>query len=124
MFLGSYEVSVKVIIAGSRSISSLEEVTKAIKESEFTITEEVCGEAQGVDQLGKFWAYNLGIPTKQFNPKWNVYGKAAGPIRNREMAEYADALVAIWDGKSKGTANMISEMKKLGKPISVRIQQL
>ena len=111
--------SMKVIIAGSRSIGSLEEVVRAIEMAGFDISEVVCGGAEGVDQLGKFWAYNAGIPTKQFNPHWKEHGKAAGPIRNREMAEYADALIAVWDGKSRGTASMIYEMKKRNKPISV-----
>jgi SLOG family YspA-like protein len=109
----------RVIIAGSRSIGSLEEVVRAIKQSGFNITEVVSGGAQGVDQLGKFWAYNAGIPTKQFNPHWTENGKAAGPIRNREMAQYADALIAVWDGKSRGTMNMIEEMQKLNKPMFV-----
>ena len=48
---------------------------------------------------------------------WNKHGKAAGPIRNRQMAEYADCLIAVWDGKSRGTKNMIDEMNKLMKPV-------
>lgn len=104
----------KVIIAGSRTIGSLEEVVAAIKASGFDITEVVCGGAQGVDQLGKFWAYNAGIPTKQFNAHWNEHGKAAGPIRNREMAAYADALILVWDGQSKGSANMLAEAERKG----------
>lgn len=111
------ENSVKVIIAGSRSIGSYEDVGRAIEKAPFEITEVVSGGAQGVDQLGKFWAYQAGIPSKQFNAHWSEHGKAAGPIRNREMAAYADALIAIWDGKSRGTKNMIEEMEKLNKPV-------
>ena len=44
-----------------------------------------------------------------------AHDKAAGPIRNRQMAEYADYLIAFWDGESRGTRNMIETMKKLGK---------
>ncbi len=54
---------------------------------------------------------------KEFPPDWEKHGKAAGPIRNKEMAEYADALLLIWDGKSRGSASMKKEMEKLEKPI-------
>lgn len=53
----------------------------------------------------------------EFPADWKKHGKAAGPIRNREMAEYADALLLIWNGESRGSANMKKEMKKLGKPV-------
>jgi hypothetical protein len=54
-----------------------------------------------------------------FPPDWKKYGKSAGYRRNKEMAEVADALVAFWDGKSKGTANMIDLMRKAGKPLKI-----
>ncbi len=107
----------KVIVAGSRSIHSFEAVARAIERSGFSISEVVSGGAEGVDQIGKGWAYAHSIPSKQFNPAWKENGKAAGPMRNREMAKYADALIAVWDGKSRGTKNMIEEMKKLNKPV-------
>ena len=50
-------------------------------------------------------------------PRWNRYGRKAGILRNRKMAKYADALIAVWDGLSRGTANMIAEMEALGKPV-------
>jgi len=53
----------------------------------------------------------------EFPADWNTHGKAAGPIRNKQMAEYSDILLLIWDGKSKGSANMKKEMEKLGKPV-------
>ncbi len=83
------------------------------------ITEVVCGMAQGGDQLGIQWARAYQITLTPFYPDWRKYGNAAGPIRNRQMADYADALIALWDGESRGTANMIEEMKKLGKSVHV-----
>jgi hypothetical protein len=59
------------------------------------------------------------VPLKIFPAQWSIYGKGAGYIRNREMAQYADALIAFWDGKSKGTKNMIDEAKKQGLIIKV-----
>lgn len=56
-------------------------------------------------------------PIKVFNADWNAHGKAAGPIRNGQMAEYADALILIWDGTSKGSTSMKREMQRLKKPV-------
>lgn len=102
----------KVIVAGSRTISDLTLVAEAIRESGFEITEVVSGGAMGVDRAGERWAKNAQIPVRQFIPDWKREGKRAGFIRNRQMAEYADALVAVWDGKSRGTEHMIREAKR------------
>jgi len=102
----------KVIIAGSRTISDLELVSQAITESCFDITEVVCGGAKGVDECGRLWAEKHNIPVKVFNADWNKYGKIAGPVRNFEMAKYADALVLVWDGKSPGSLSMKNVAKK------------
>lgn len=107
----------KVIIAGSREIINLELVLYAIEDSGFDITEVVSGKARGVDTIGEAYANMMGIPIKVFPAEWNKYGKKrAGPIRNREMALYADAAIIVWDGKSTGTFNMIENMKKVNKP--------
>lgn len=97
----------KTIIAGSRSLIAIDMVYAAIAQSNFVITEVVCGGANGVDLIGKQWGASRGIPVKDFPPDWKQFGRAAGPIRNRQMATYADALIAIWDGKSRGTRSMI-----------------
>lgn len=104
----------KTIIAGSRSIKSYATVWAAVQESGFAITEVVSGCASGVDVLGEKWAGNNNIPVKRFQAAWRKHGRAAGPIRNRQMAAYADALIAVWDGKSAGTKNMIDEAKSKG----------
>lgn len=102
----------KVIIAGSRTINALKPILTAIAASGFEITEVVSGGAHGADQVGATWAQDNGIPVRYFDAEWTKYGRKAGPIRNRQMAEYADALLAIWDGKSRGTKNMIEEARK------------
>ena len=109
----------KLIIAGSRNTAdAVDEVGCALWEFELTyaVAELVSGASGNVDLAGEEWARENNIPVKRFPADWAKHGKAAGPIRNREMAEYADALIAVWDGKSKGTANMILEMHRLGKP--------
>lgn len=109
----------KVIIAGSRSIGLLECVAEAAPKSGFEITEVVSGTAPGVDRLGEWWAASKKIPVKRFPADWGRHGKSAGAIRNGQMAEYADALIAVWDGVSPGTTNMIEQMRRVGKPVYV-----
>jgi hypothetical protein len=79
---------------------------------EATISEVVSGCASGIDKLGEDWAVNNYVPIKRFPADWQRYGKSAGFIRNVQMAEYAGALVAIWDGRSRGTWNMIQEANR------------
>jgi hypothetical protein len=94
-------------------------VRQAVIASGFDITEVVSGTAKGADTLGEFYAAEYDIPCKLFPPDWDKYGKAAGPIRNGQMKDYADAaIVFIWDG-SRGSANMIKQMEKAGKPAFV-----
>jgi hypothetical protein len=97
-----------VIVAGSRYLASASDVAYAIALSGFNVTEVVSGGAPGADALGEQWARSRAIPVQRFPAEWHVHGRSAGPIRNRAMAAYADALVALWDGASPGTGNMIS----------------
>jgi hypothetical protein len=83
------------------------------------ITEVVHGGARGIDEAAGRWAAYMGLPVRVFPADWTSFGRSAGPRRNREMAQYADRLVAIWDGKSRGTGNMIETMRSLGKPVCV-----
>ena len=97
----------KVIIAGSRTIDDYAAVCRAVERSGFKPTEIVSGGARGVDRLGERWAKEHGVPVKKFTAHWDKYGKSAGYRRNEEMADYANALVAVWDGKSRGTSHMV-----------------
>lgn len=112
----------KVIIAGSRTIRKPEIVVAAIEASGFApqITQVVSGGAGGPDTYGEQWAHARGLPIKRFLAEWHRYGKRAGPLRNREMAAYSEALIAVHDGKSRGTANMIEEATKRGLKVFVR----
>jgi YspA, cpYpsA-related SLOG family len=116
----------KVIIAGSRTITNYEIVRKAIENSGFKITEVVSGTANGPDKFGERWAYINKVPIQQFPAQWKktindktFIDKSAGFRRNREMANYAEALIAIWDGYSKGTFHMIDTMQRLNKPVYI-----
>lgn len=115
----------KLIIAGSRDINiSRPFINSLICYYNLMVTEIVSGGARGIDLVGEEWALEMrtlcgdnSVKTTQFFPDWNKHGKKAGPLRNKEMADYADALLLIWDGKSKGSKNMKENMKKLKKPI-------
>lgn len=71
--------------------------------------------------LEKKWAMERGIPVKMFIPDWEGYGRVAGIIRNTQMGQYADYLVAFWDKKSTGTAHMIQYMQSQGKHREVEL---
>lgn len=103
----------KTIIAGSRNIFDYNLVCDIINKCPFKhqISEVVSGVCVGVDSLGERWAKENGLPIQQFPANWNL-GKKAGPLRNKDMANYANALVLIWDGKSKGSASMLRFAKE------------
>ena len=111
----------KVIIAGSRSITDPDIVYSAIEASRFTITEVVCGYARGVDMIGLRWAKENYVPYRIFPAQWvdrdGERNWNAGFERNERMADYADALIAVWDGVSGGTKHMMQCMGKRAKPI-------
>lgn len=109
----------RVIIAGSRSINKYSVLKKAIEDSGFKITSVVSGCARGADELGIAYAQFADIPCERFPANWNKHGKSAGILRNVEMSENADALIALWDGKSRGTSHMIEIAKKKGLKVFV-----
>ena len=113
----------KTIIAGSRNITDVKVVTRAIERSGIKISLVLSGKAKGVDILGELWARENNISVEGFLPDWKRYGRAAGLKRNIEMIENADALIAIWDGKSRGTAHTIKEARKKGIFVFVEISK-
>ena len=70
--------------------------------------------ANGADMLGERYAEEKRYKIKQFPADWEKLKKSAGPIRNRQMAEYADACVVFWDGITTGSKNMIKTAKEKG----------
>lgn len=79
----------------------------------------VSGHASGADTMGERYAQEKGLPCELHPADWKTHGKAAGPIRNAEMAAVADALIAFWDGQSRGTANMINLARQKGLTVAV-----
>lgn len=106
----------KVIIAGGRDFNNYDllerKCDQILSNKDPTELEIVSGTARGADKLGEVYAAYRNINIKRFPANWDLYKKAAGYIRNKDMAEYADALIAFWDRISKGTFNMIELAKK------------
>jgi len=104
----------KVIIAGSRDFDDYELLRSYCDHvlQNQTDIEIVSGTAKGADHLGERYAIEKGYRVKRFSANWEKHGRSAGYIRNEEMANYADALIAFWNGNSKGTEHMINLAKK------------
>ena len=116
----------RVIIAGTRTFSDYELLrttcNNLLSEKQWTHTVVVIsGTARGADQMGERYARERGFQLRRFPADWEQYGKSAGHIRNAKMADNADALIAFWDGESKGTKNMIDNARRKG--LAVRVIQ-
>ena len=100
---------IKVIIAGGRDFDDFNKLCQVCDEflKDQKDIEIVSGAYKGADLLGERYAAERNHTIKQFPADWRRYGKSAGLKRNNEMAAYADALIAFWDGESKGTKHMI-----------------
>ena len=126
----------KLIIAGGRDFTDkalLKQELNKLAKGKGKHIELVCGMAKGADMLGYEVFTDNGFTPKEFHANWqdmsepcvigtNQYGeynKLAGMKRNHEMGDYATHLLAFWDGKSKGTKDMIEYMRKLDKPVHV-----
>ena len=114
-------IHMKVIIAGSRGFSDFQLLYAKCEEILANVdgVEIVSGTARGADKLGEHYAGLKGHSVRQFPSDWDKHGKAAGYIRNKEMADYADCLIAFWDGESRGTKHMIDLATERG--LSVHI---
>lgn len=113
----------RTIIAGSRSIHDYEALCNVVQESGFGISQVLSGAAEGVDALGERYALEHNLPIERFPADWNRHGRAAGPIRNRIMAQHAEALIALMHPNSPGTRNMVQTAHQAGLKIHVNIIQ-
>ena len=110
---------------GSRSItdrgyvfSELDRLTEHLLIPKNCVT-EICGDARGVDTLGREWAESKGIPVESFPANWTGFGKSAGMLRNKVMANHGTHLVAFWNGLSPGTRQMIEVARSFGLDVKV-----
>lgn len=79
----------------------------------------VSGHASGADSLGEKFAQEHNLQCELHPADWERHGKAAGPIRNKEMADVSDALIAFWDGNSRGTKSMIDLAQRKGLQVAI-----
>lgn len=105
----------KLAIIGSRTVNQIS-IELYIPEN---TTEIVSGGAKGVDTLAREFAEKQGLPLTEFLPDYARYKRAAPLKRNEKIADYADEVLAFWDGQSKGTAHTIKEFERRGKKVSV-----
>lgn len=113
---------IRLIVAGSRNITDPETFDRAFYGSDYwgaEIDAVLHGGCRGVDELADAWAREWKIPVEVYPADWDAHGKAAGPIRNRLMAARGTALLAIWDGVSRGTGSMIREATAAGIVVDV-----
>ena len=117
-------MQLRVVVAGCRNYNNYEEakayidilLSKVRKENEIII---VSGGATGADALGERYAEENGLSVERYLADWDRYGRRAGPIRNKQMAEVCDFVICFWDGKSRGTKSMIEYAKQAKKPLRV-----
>ena len=112
----------KVIVAGGREFKDYQLLEKTLNDflqDRKEPTRILCGMAHGADELGLLYAHRHNYELEKHPAKWNIHGKRAGFIRNEEMANNADALIAFWDGESHGTKDMIQRAKEHGLGIKV-----
>lgn len=115
----------RVVIAGSRDLTDDCLVEEAVRLSGFTVTTVLSGAARGIDQIAERWAERQGVPVERFPADWKRYGRAAGPRRNTAMVEAAaqapegGAVIAVWNGISRGTRHTIDIARQRGVPVFI-----
>ena len=113
-----------LIVAGGRNFDDYSLLSRKIehllsKKIQTHTVGIVSGGCRGADRMAERWAKKNRVDLYKVDANWCEYGRAAGPLRNEQMAVIGDALLAFWDGKSKGTKNMIETMQKAGKPVRI-----
>ncbi len=104
----------KIAVIGSRSIKNMD-IGRYIQGAD----EIVSGGARGVDTYAAEYAQKNGLKLTVFLPEYTIYGRVAPIVRNKSIVEYADKVVAFWDGSSRGTHSVIMYARKIGKPCEV-----
>ena len=118
MFILMGVVRLKVAVVGSRQADG-QAVRQILRYLPANASEIVSGGAAGVDHLAEQVAESLGIPLRLFLPDYERYGKQAPLVRNEQIVDYADQILAFWDGLSRGTGHTISLCIKKNKPVRI-----
>lgn len=108
----------RTIIAGSRTVLDYRHVVDAMEAARIldglNPTVVLSGTAHGADRLGERWAREHNIFIERYSADWTLHGRGAGVMRNAQMADRAQALVALWHNKSRGTKHMIDTAVRRG----------
>lgn len=104
----------KLIIAGGRDYAPKRKHYRRIVSTLYDrdVQHVVSGGADGADFFGELIASRHDFAVSYFLADWNKHGKAAGAIRNEEMAQYADGVILLPGGR--GTNNMFEQAEKYG----------
>ncbi len=116
----------RIVVAGSRDYNDFACAEEFIDLCISEIPAEhqlvfVSGSCRGADKLGERYALKHGYRLECYPAEWDVYGKSAGPIRNRYMAKISDMVICFWDGKSRGTKSMIEFAQSMGKIVKIKL---
>jgi len=110
---------INLAIIGGRDFSDYKKLLDVVSSIKEHVDLFISGGAIGADRLGERWADENNIPKKIFYPEWDKYGKRAGFLRNENIVDEADIIIAFWNGKSKGTKNSIDLAKKKNKKLII-----
>lgn len=105
----------KIAVIGSRNLN-INDLSVYLPKN---TSELVSGGAKGIDSDARAYAEKNNIPIKEFLPDYRRFGKGAPLKRNLQIIEYADEVLAFWDGKSRGTKYVIEQCRKLKVPVTV-----
>ena len=120
----------RIVIAGCRDFDNYDIAKICIEHAIFRIRSEYrliffSGGCRGADRMGERFARENGFEVRYFFANWKLFGRSAGPIRNEQMARNCDCVICFWDGRSRGTKNMIDLARQYGKKLRVyRLDQL
>lgn len=109
----------KIAIIGSREFNDYNLLVNVLNPVKHKITLIVSGGARGADSLAERFAQENKIQTTIFLPDWDKHGKKAGFLRNQDIINTADVVIAFWNGESPGTKHSIELAKKFNKPIKI-----
>lgn len=116
-------VDCRIVVGGSRNFFDYEQLEAYLDVclSAYSDVVIISGHCQGTDLMAERYATEHGLAIEVIPANWKKYGRAAGPIRNREMVERSDVVIAFWDGKSRGTRSLIEYARALKKELRVKM---
>ena len=105
----------KIAVIGSRGLK-VDNLEKYLPEE---TTEIVSGGAKGIDTCAREYALAKGLKLTEFLPEYAKYGRIAPLKRNLQIIDYADCVLAFWDGRSRGTEYVIKQCREKNKKVTV-----